>query len=71
MALAYRPWRSQEAERVLLGQPLTEATAAKAADIAFRGAVVHGDNSYKPELGRRTLVRALMQAAAMPLSGEA
>lgn len=64
--LAYRPWRAEEAERALVGRPLSEETAAAAAEIALRGAVTHGHNDYKPELGRRTLVRALMQAGAMP-----
>jgi xanthine dehydrogenase YagS FAD-binding subunit len=63
--LAAKPWRSHEAEAALRGQALTEATATQAAEIAFRGAVVHGENRLKPELGRRTLVRALLQCAAM------
>ena len=63
--MAYRPWRAQAAEAALVGKPLSEATASAAADIALRGAVTHGDNDYKPELGRRTLVRALLQAAKM------
>ena len=64
--MAYRPWRSPQAEAVLTGKPLTESTAEAAAAAALDGAVTHGDNDYKPELGRRTLVRALMQAGAMP-----
>jgi xanthine dehydrogenase YagS FAD-binding subunit len=63
--MAYRPWRAQEAEAALVGKPLTEDSARAAAEIALRGAVSHGYNDYKPELGRRTLVRALMQAQAM------
>jgi xanthine dehydrogenase YagS FAD-binding subunit len=63
--MAYRPWRAQDAERALVGKPLTEEAAAQAADIALRGAVTHGHNDYKPELGRRTLVRALIQARDM------
>jgi xanthine dehydrogenase YagS FAD-binding subunit len=63
--MAYRPWRAHEAEALLTGQPLTEANAEAAARAALAGAVTHGDNDYKPELGRRTLVRALMQAKAM------
>jgi xanthine dehydrogenase YagS FAD-binding subunit len=63
--MAYRPWRAHEAEAMLTGQPLTEANAGAAARAALAGAVTHGDNDYKPELGRRTLVRALMQAKAM------
>jgi xanthine dehydrogenase YagS FAD-binding subunit len=50
---------------VLRGQVLDEAAAERAADAAFAEAVVHTDNAFKPELGRRTLVRALLQAAAM------
>ena len=66
--MAYRPWRSHEAEGVLAGKPLTEANAEAAAMIALRGAVTHGHNDYKPELGRRALVRALMQAKTMPVA---
>jgi len=65
--MAYRPWRAHEAEALLTGQPLTEANAEAAARVALAGAVTHGDNDYKPELGRRTLVRALMQAKAMEI----
>jgi xanthine dehydrogenase YagS FAD-binding subunit len=65
--LAYRPWRSHEAEAALIGKPLTEDSAKSAADAAFAGAVTHGGNEFKPELGRRTLVRALLQAGTMAL----
>lgn len=63
--MAYRPWRAREAEALLVGKPLTEAVAEQAAKAALAGAVTHADNAYKPELGRRTIVRALMQAKAM------
>ena len=63
--MAYRPWRAREAEALLVGKPLTEAAAEGAARMALAGAVTHGDNDYKPELGRRTIVRALLQASAM------
>lgn len=66
--MAYRPWRSHEAEAVLAGKPLSEANAEAAAVITLHGAVTHGHNDYKPELGRRTLVRALMQAKTMPVA---
>jgi len=64
--LAYRPWRAQQAESMLVGRPLTEAAAEAAAAAALEGAVTHSHNDYKPELGRRTIVRALMQAKMMP-----
>ena len=63
--MAYRPWRAKAAEEALVGKVLTEETAGAAARIAFDGAVTHGHNDYKPELGRRTLVRALMQAKTL------
>lgn len=65
--LAAKPWRSREAEAVLKGRRLDEAAAGEAAEAAFRTAVTHGDNAFKPELGRRTLVRALLQAAEMEI----
>ncbi len=62
---AYSPWRAHEAEASLVGKPLTEAAAEAAAKIAFRSAVTHEHNAYKPELGERTIVRALLQAKTM------
>ena len=63
--VATKPWRAREAELSLQGGPLDEAAASEAARIAFRDAVTHPDNGTKPELGRRTLVRALLSAAAL------
>jgi xanthine dehydrogenase YagS FAD-binding subunit len=63
--IAYRPWRAQEAEAQLIGKQLTEENAWEAARVALQGAHTHGGNDFKPELARRTLVRALMQAGAL------
>jgi xanthine dehydrogenase YagS FAD-binding subunit len=63
--VAAKPWRSPEAEAQLRGKPLTEDTARAAADAAFANAVTRGELKFKPELGRRTLVRALLQARTM------
>jgi len=63
--LVAKPWRSREAEDALRGRRLDETTAQEAAEAAFAGAVTHGENAFKPELGRRTLVQALLQAAEM------
>jgi xanthine dehydrogenase YagS FAD-binding subunit len=60
--VASKPWRSRDAEAALRGATLDEAAATHAADIAFAGAAPRGDNGYKVELGKRTLVRALLQA---------
>jgi xanthine dehydrogenase YagS FAD-binding subunit len=63
--VAAKPWRAHDAEAALAGQPLTEATARAAAEAAFAKASAPGELKFKPELGRRTLVRALLQARAM------
>jgi xanthine dehydrogenase YagS FAD-binding subunit len=55
-----------EAEQRLTGRPLTEANAEAAAAAALAGAQTQRDNVYKPELARRTLVRALLQARLLP-----
>src|SRR5579875_716124 len=60
--VATRPWRSHEAEAVLKGATLDEASAGRAAEAAFAGARPHGANAFKVELGKRTLIRALLQA---------
>ncbi len=65
--VATRPWRAEAAEAALRGKRLDEAAVGEAATAAFAGAVTHGDNDFKPELGRRTLVRALLHAAALEL----
>ena len=65
--VATKPWRAHEAERVLTGQALDEASAQHAASLAFAAGTPapNGGNAYKVELGRRTLVRALLDAAKM------
>jgi xanthine dehydrogenase YagS FAD-binding subunit len=69
--MAYRPWRSLDAERMLIGKPLSESGAAAAAAAALNGAISHGHNDYKPELARRTIVRALLEAKALPVTSGA
>lgn len=68
--MAYRPWRAEGAEQMLVGKPLNEASAAAAATLALEGARTHGYNDYKPELARRTLARALLGAKALTLAGQ-
>jgi xanthine dehydrogenase YagS FAD-binding subunit len=51
----------------LTGKVLDEKAAIEAADAAFAGAVTHSDTGFKPELGRRTLVRALLETADMDI----
>ena len=61
--VATKPWRAREAEAVLNGSKIDEAVAGHAADAAFAGARPRDGNRYRSELGKRTLVRALLQAA--------
>ena len=63
--VATKPWRAREAEEALRGRRLDESAARITAEAAFSRAVTHGDNGFKPELGRRTLVRALLEAKAL------
>lgn len=61
------PWRAREAEEVLKGKRVDEATTAAAAAAAFVKAKPREHNAFKVELGKRTLARALRQAAAMEI----
>jgi xanthine dehydrogenase YagS FAD-binding subunit len=63
--IATRPWRAHDAEAALKGVMIDEAHATRAAEAALAAAKPSGQNAYKVELGRRTLVRALLQCARM------
>lgn len=60
--VATRPWRATEAERSLLGLPLTRAAARRAAELAFAGAQPLEHNAFKVALGIETVTDALMLA---------
>lgn len=60
--VATRPWRARLAERHLLGQTLTEASARRAGELALEGARPGHHNAYKIELGIRTVANALQIA---------
>lgn len=64
------PWRAHAAEAALRGQVLDEAAATRAADAAFAGARTRPYNAFKVPLGKQTLVRALLEAKAMPVHAE-
>ena len=61
------PWRAREAEAALSGRILDEDSTAEAAQIAFADAVPRTNNGFKIELGRETLIRALLQAATLEI----
>lgn len=61
------PWRASSAEAVLKGNPINDDTRRAAAEAAFAGARTRTHNAFKVELGKRTLMRALAQTAAMEI----
>jgi xanthine dehydrogenase YagS FAD-binding subunit len=62
--VAHKPWRSAAAEAVLAGAQPRRDAYERAADAALEGATGFPGNRFKIALARRTLVRALEQAAA-------
>jgi xanthine dehydrogenase YagS FAD-binding subunit len=65
--LATVPWRATDAEALLRGKSVNEQNATAAASAAFADAKGYGYNDFKIELGKRTLGRALQQAAALEI----
>jgi xanthine dehydrogenase YagS FAD-binding subunit len=63
--VATTPWRARDAEAVLKNRHLTDNVAEQAADVAFAHAIARSHNHFKTPLGKQTLVRALLTAAAM------
>jgi xanthine dehydrogenase YagS FAD-binding subunit len=63
--LATVPWRARDAEQALVGRTLDEASCDLASEVALSGAQPREHNAFKAELGRQTIARALLQAAAM------
>jgi xanthine dehydrogenase YagS FAD-binding subunit len=61
--VAHRPWRSAEAEDQMAGRPATIETFRRAAELALNGARGYKDNSFKLELAKQCIVRALTLAA--------
>jgi xanthine dehydrogenase YagS FAD-binding subunit len=62
--VAHKPWRLGEAEKSLIGQPATEATFRRAAELAMQGAKAFKHNEYKLKLAPNAIVQALKNAAA-------
>ncbi|WP_128546964.1 FAD binding domain-containing protein [Larkinella soli] len=61
--VAHKPWRNLEAEALLVGNPANRETFKRAADRIVADARGYGSNSFKIELARRAVVRALNEAA--------
>jgi xanthine dehydrogenase YagS FAD-binding subunit len=61
--VASKPWRDEEAEAMLVDQAATPQVFAKVAAFLVRDARGYGHNTFKIELTRRAVVRALGEAA--------
>nr|WP_312508718.1 xanthine dehydrogenase family protein subunit M [Pseudomonas luteola] len=62
--VAHKPWRKPEAEALLAGKPATEESFRAAAESLMQGAQGFEHNSFKIELAKRAIVRALSEAAS-------
>jgi xanthine dehydrogenase YagS FAD-binding subunit len=61
--VAHKPWRDPQAEGVLRGQPVNGTTFARAAELLLHNARGYERNTFKIDLARRCITRALTQAA--------
>lgn len=63
--VAHKPWRKPEAEALVVGKPATKENFQAAAESLLTGAQGYGSNTFKIELAKRAIVRALGQAAKL------
>ena len=61
--VAHKPWRDTTAEAALNGQAANQEIFTRAAELLLRDAKGYEHNAFKIDLARRTIVRALTQAA--------
>jgi xanthine dehydrogenase YagS FAD-binding subunit len=61
--VALKPWRKVEAENAMVGKPVTAESFRHAADILLQGAKGYEHNTFKIELAKNSVVRALTLAA--------
>jgi xanthine dehydrogenase YagS FAD-binding subunit len=61
--VAHKPWRALEAEKQLVGVPMSNDAFAAAGEAAVKGAQGHGHNDFKIPLAARTVASALTEAA--------
>jgi xanthine dehydrogenase YagS FAD-binding subunit len=63
--IATKPWRARRAERLLISEPATSASFARAAAEELIPATPRRMNAFKVELAQRAMVRALETASAL------
>ncbi len=62
--VAHKPWRSQAAEDLLVGERAEPEVFQRAADKALREARTYPYNAFKLELAKRLMLRTLEDLAA-------
>ena len=67
-AVAPVPWRTQAAEKALVGKPITPESAVAAAEAALIGAEPLSRNAYKVQVAKTAVERAILQAAGLPIA---
>ena len=63
--VSHKPWRADQAERMLIGKKPDEETFKAAAATELEAAKAYKHNGFKIELARRTIVRALSETVAL------
>jgi xanthine dehydrogenase YagS FAD-binding subunit len=63
--VAHKPWRANAAEKTLLSQEANEKTFRAAAEAELASAKAYKYNSFKIELAKRAIIRALSTVAEM------
>jgi xanthine dehydrogenase YagS FAD-binding subunit len=63
--VAHKPWRLTEAEKALVGKPVSIDSFKQAAEIAMQGAKAYEYNSFKLKLAPATITEALKHASGL------
>ena len=61
--VAHKPWRASKAEKAMIGAQATRETFERAAEAELSGARGYGDNNFKIELAKRTIVSVVTELA--------
>jgi xanthine dehydrogenase YagS FAD-binding subunit len=61
--VAHKPWRDEKAEAMLVGKPATTESFVSVAEFMLREAKGFGHNTFKIEMAKRAIVRALEEAS--------
>jgi xanthine dehydrogenase YagS FAD-binding subunit len=63
--VAHKPWRLFDAEKSLIGKPVSEDSFKQAATIAIKGAKAYEHNAFKLKLAPATITEALKHAGGL------